>query len=1004
MRPRDDNETRKEYWNSTSIYESVNDTKPDQLSDNQLNRKVKSVINDHQQSERVNEIRNERDNVENNSDVISFNVDHSSDTDTQRLIDSLVVNLCLIERKVGRKSVDDMLSIIRNEHFDINSFNNQIRNVHECKERCREIIDRDLSEDGFKSFIVKNNDGRFEAKLYMKNILSVIGDQMSEANTDNFIVHPICKRNEEGEIVFSHMLETEYAKELVEAVKNRVLCHHDEEAIWMFQGESSTESFCGIFQMYSDKSAVTLKKNGISAYPVHIVFMNFTYEGWKEMIMKEKTIVAYLPINYEHVDDLWRVHERGVNKTSVDRMVKIELLHNAYELILRPLENQCVKGVDGSLRDGKKLRCHPIIGELTTDVPEGKDLGCILHGCQTKYPCVLCFCPCERLNGNETFEKRTPEDTNNFRMAGRRKSKCVTQNSNEHRKIMKEKSLSTCTSYFERSKLLLQNRISNVYIIMGFEPMHNFDLGMSKEMKNAIFNRLGSEDLYIRLNGGRSRTFKSCRTSILKGVNDMLKEIQTNSYVSNLYVDFSSKQSSSTLNGLFSSDGLIGMLEATNMRTVDYVFPFVSMFIDRVCGERWGPLTTISTMYIDLVQRILEREDNEQWTYDEVNRIGKYIKQFKLVIMKVLKPYQTSGFNTIKFHLLNHITEHIMMYGDLRMIEARFYENRHITYKEQYRRTSKRKSTGHEETMGRINLKNIINNIAKGGHEEQLIYKTKLGLTKRGTKIKLSLFRQLLNKLRGKLKGTEGVIQEELLINISKQFSNCYINLFKLLGDQEGECLLNLMKERVYEDEGNYYEHICHIMVVKSGTVEGGFVSNLDDINPVRYEIENVRRMRKMTQRYVADSNYGSSNNKRNSFVMIRVNTEGRNENIYWIGQARLLFWHVVDNIPKEFAMIRFMETTKPLDELEATLGCIILRWSTDDGIDYTKRKQLYEVNHPPSGWYDIIEVSSIVSVVQVVKLRYKLEEKKDSDHWCLNRYALNRFLIPGNYSFDIVK
>ena len=102
-----------------------------------MNRKCRGVINSHQQSERVNEIRNKRNNVENNSAGISFHVDDSSNTDTERVIDSLAENLCLLERKVVRKSVDYILRIIRNEYFDLQTFYNQIRKVRECKEICR---------------------------------------------------------------------------------------------------------------------------------------------------------------------------------------------------------------------------------------------------------------------------------------------------------------------------------------------------------------------------------------------------------------------------------------------------------------------------------------------------------------------------------------------------------------------------------------------------------------------------------------------------------------------------------------------------------------------------------------------------------------------------------------------------------------------------------------------------------------------------------------------------
>ena len=39
----------------------------------------------------------------------------------------------------------------------------------------------------------------------------------------------------------------------------------------------------------------------------------------------------------------------------------------------------------------------------------------------------------------------------------------------------------------------------------------------------------------------------------------------------------------------------------------------------------------------------------------------------------------------------------------------------------------------------------------------------------------------------------------------------------------------------------------------------------------------------------------------------------------------------------KQFAVVRYMEVVEPKDRLEEKLGCIVLRWSTDDEIDYTE-------------------------------------------------------------------
>ena len=180
--------------------------------------------------------------------------------------------------------------------------------------------------------------------------------------------------------------------------------------------------------------------------------------------------------------------------------------------------------------------------------------------------------------------------------------------------------------------------------------MHNFDLGMSKELKNCLFKRLGSENLTVKDGERKGRAFKSMRTPILRAVNEMLKEIQVQSYVTGVHVDFSCTSCSSSLNGLFTSDGLCGMMEAKNMRSVDYGFPFICVFIDRIFAETWGPLTSVSTIYIEIIHWILERNECTPWTEKELDKLRNLLFHFQELVMTVFSKYQTSNFKTLKFH------------------------------------------------------------------------------------------------------------------------------------------------------------------------------------------------------------------------------------------------------------------------------------------------------------------------------------------------------------------
>ena len=87
------------------------------------------------------------------------------------------------------------------------------------------------------------------------------------------------------------------------------------------------------------------------------------------------------------------------------------------------------------------------------------------------------------------------------------------------------------------------------------------------------------------------------------------------------------------------------------------------------------------------------------------------------------------------------------------------------------------------------------------------------------------------------------------------------------------------------------------------------------------------------------------------------------------------------------------MESVEPFYELEDSLGCAMLRWTTDDEVEYTINGNLFDDRNPPSLWYGIIETSLIKSVVQLIRMRYDIKQKEDGGHWSMQTYVFNRFL-----------
>lgn len=99
---------------------------------------------------------------------------------------------------------------------------------------------------------------------------------------------------------------------------------------------------------------------------------------------------------------------------------------------------------------------------------------------------------------------------------------------------------------------------------------------------------------------------------------------------------------------------------------------------------------------------IIQRDPKSYLTEESVNKVEHFMIHFQELMTKVFYDYQPSNCETVKFHFLAHWTDDIRFYGNLRMPEVRFYENRHLVYKEESRRTSGRDRLVHKETIERM--------------------------------------------------------------------------------------------------------------------------------------------------------------------------------------------------------------------------------------------------------------------------------------------------------------
>ena len=102
-----------------------------------------------------------------------------------------------------------------------------------------------------------------------------------------------------------------------------------------------------------------------------------------------------------------------------------------------------------------------------------------------------------------------------------------------------------------------------------------------------------------------------------------------------------------------------------------------------------------------------------------------------------------------------------------------------------------------------------------------------------------------------------------------------------------------------------------------------------------------------------------------------------------------------------EFALVRFMELVPPADNVDKKLGCVVLRWATDEDEDpresclsvaYTTVNRKISTDRV-APWYGLVPVSTILGTVQVVRDRVPCQPFFHKTHWKNHRFYINRFL-----------
>lgn len=137
----------------------------------------------------------------------------------------------------------------------------------------------------------------------------------------------------------------------------------------------------------------------------------------------------------------------------------------------------------------------------------------------------------------------------------------------------------------------------------------------------------------------------------------LLREVVERYECIELHVSFSSSSKSQQLNGLFTLDNLVGMLETSHFRQIKKVLPFSGSIYDRDSVSRPGLLmTTVSTKYCEILSCVYRHGRFEWWEKQEFEMLRSRILSFKKLAKFLFGSIHATSLGTEKFCMVDNLT------------------------------------------------------------------------------------------------------------------------------------------------------------------------------------------------------------------------------------------------------------------------------------------------------------------------------------------------------------
>lgn len=878
----------------------------------------------------------------------------------QQCIQDIATSLVYFANVIGEKPVTALINLLQSSDFCITQFRQTIHDFQSCKNIENERIGRNLAHFNFASTTIQHSS--WTGTMFMRNARDVIQSQVAVTHSTQLFVRPNPLYQKHTSSLRASPVAIQAHNEMRDRILNSPYAHRWNED----PSDVVPQSFVGLIQFYSDKSASSLKSHSTMAHPAHTTLLNIDTPVRNRLIAQGLTIASFFPCQLSSIPG--NGVQTDVSRLNyISRSEKLHIFQNCVRLHFRDLEEYQLCGFDVKTSDGRSFRCHPVLVSIVSDIPEGKQLTSTKSTVHTAHPCTRCYISNEDLINNVQAEQRHLFETIHIRRTGTPE-------------ILKSVSLLPVPSFLENTPLLLSN---TDYNILHFEPLHNLHLGISHILKNCTL-------LYLDSLGSR-------RMTLLRHLNSLLVNYQKDSYVVGLHIDFRTGDKSRGLNGFFVSDGIRGMLEGKDYWAIDQVFPYLAVAIDRYMGNITShPLTKIHTLYTELVQYLYNNSTHmAQTSMSRYEEIAQRISSFKHIVRSVFVGESGRPLNSLKFHLLDHVAHDIHSFSALQHMDAGLYEAAHKHFKREISRTSGRKSSVTAEVLSKMQTSllqrhlrfedapGIQTSFAPSNASDGLV------LTKSG---QTTTFRELCRILP--------IVQQHFQYSGLLPTPECIQQLQNVcppvplqvaiqIGDQGLQILLDQLQTEYPSSDD------ITILIVKSGFVMGGFIPESTDINLRSSTLHMNRPFNNVPQRVIACNSFGAS--QRAVYSDVLVSGDGKP----WVAKARLLLratpiTNGVSGTQNQLAFVQYYEYVRPIDAAAKYLRVVHLRWSTDDEHDHTHANiEYHDGAQLPSPWYGLEPAGSIMGVVHVLRTNYPYTDRDRERLWFQQRFCVNRFYTP---------